>query len=140
MIISIGELESFGKKTSHLLTPGCPLLLYGDLGVGKTTFARSIIRAMCPYLEHIPSPSFPLMLPYETTRGTLWHCDLYRISHPSEIEPLGLRELMATSLCLIEWPERLGPFMPPSSWSARLSFTDQETQRKIVLSRPTASV
>jgi tRNA threonylcarbamoyladenosine biosynthesis protein TsaE len=136
MIISIGELESFGKKTSHLLKQGCPLLLYGDLGVGKTTFARSMIRAMCPYIEHIQSPSFPLMLPYETTRGTLWHCDLYRISHPSEIEPLGLRELMATSLCLIEWPERLGHFMPPSSWSATLSFTDHATKREIVFEPP----
>jgi len=136
MIISIGELESFGKKTSDLLTQGCPLLLYGDLGVGKTTFARSIIRAMCPCVNHIPSPSFPLMLPYETSRGPLWHCDLYRISHPSEIEPLGLRELMATSLCLIEWPERLGPFMPPSFWSATLLFTDHTTQRDILFEPP----
>ena len=132
MIISIGELESFGKKTSPLLKPGYPLFLYGDLGVGKTTFARAMIRAMCPDVESIASPTFPLMLPYETAMGTLWHCDLYRITHPSEIETLGLREFMTTSICLIEWPERLGPYTPPFYWSATLSFTDHDTQREIV--------
>ena len=92
------------------------------MGVGKSTFARSVLRILVPDLLHIPSPSFPIMIAYAGPHGTIWHVDLYRIQHASELVPLGLEERIRTECCLIEWPERLGPCMPKQYASVSLDF------------------
>lgn len=82
------------------------MYLSGELGAGKTTFARAFIRALVPGVR-VKSPSFALIEPYQVGARELYHVDLYRIADPHEIEALALRELAKPdSGLLIEWPER----------------------------------
>jgi tRNA threonylcarbamoyl adenosine modification protein YjeE len=106
-----GERETarLAAKLAALAKQGDVLALKGDLGAGKTAFARAFVRA---YLdnprEEVPSPTFTLVQTYEGARGAVWHFDLYRLSCPGEAEELDIEEAFASAVSLIEWPERLG--------------------------------
>jgi tRNA threonylcarbamoyladenosine biosynthesis protein TsaE len=102
----------FAVQIATILTSGDTLLLSGDVGAGKTFFARALIASLLTTPEDIPSPTFTLVQTYDTTRGPLWHADLYRLSSDFEIEELGLVEAMTDAICLIEWPDRLGEYTP----------------------------
>lgn len=82
------------------------ITLSGPLGVGKTALARGFIAAL-GHEADVPSPSFAIVQPYEELDPPVWHIDLYRIEHPSEIEELGL-DAAADAVLLVEWPERAG--------------------------------
>lgn len=92
---------------------GEALLLSGPLGVGKTAFARAFVRAWLgdPAAE-VPSPTFTLVQPYEGPRGTVWHIDLYRLGDPGELLELGIEQALAETVLLVEWPDRLGSWLP----------------------------
>lgn len=93
--------------------PGDMIALHGDLGAGKTTFARALIRnlAVNPE-EEIPSPTFTLVQTYATPRMNVAHFDLYRLADPEEMIELGLDELLSSGIALVEWPERGGDLLP----------------------------
>ncbi len=94
------------------LHAGDLLTLSGELGAGKTTFARALIRLLCgdPELD-VPSPTFTLMQIYETSSYPIVHADLFRIEHPRDIAELGWEEAAEGALVLVEWPERAGDFL-----------------------------
>lgn len=94
--------------------------LEGDLGAGKSTFARAFIRArMLDEKLDVPSPTFTLVQVYEPTDGpSLFHADLYRLSSPDDVEDLGLYDEVDQSVMLIEWPDR----MPEDWWQSALSI------------------
>jgi tRNA threonylcarbamoyladenosine biosynthesis protein TsaE len=95
-----------------MLQPGDVVLLHGDLGAGKTTLARGLIRALCD-VEEVPSPTYTLMQHYDTRAGDwLVHADLYRIEDEDELMELGLEDAFDGAICLIEWPDRLGRYLP----------------------------
>ena len=94
-------------RLAAFLRPGDVLFLCGDLGAGKTTLARFIINALCKKEITVPSPTFPLVLTYESPSGPLFHADFYRLT-PSETKNLGLEELFCEGISLVEWPENLG--------------------------------
>lgn len=104
-----------------LLKAGDALLLDGPLGAGKTSFARALIRALAGPDTEVPSPSFNLVLTYETPAGPLWHFDLYRVADPRELDELGLDEAMSDGIALVEWPDRLGTSAPSSALTLRLT-------------------
>jgi tRNA threonylcarbamoyl adenosine modification protein YjeE len=104
------------------LQTGDAILLDGPLGVGKTCFARALIRHLSNDAgTEVPSPSFNLALTYDTPRGMLWHFDLYRVSDPRELDELGLDEALREGLTLIEWPDRLGGQAPATALTVALS-------------------
>jgi N-acetylmuramate 1-kinase len=104
---SPAETESFAQMLSLWARPGFVIALSGDLGAGKSTFARAFIRALAnPGDEFdIPSPSFSLVQLYDNTRVPAAHVDLYRLTKTEEAEELGIAELLTSHVVLIEWPK-----------------------------------
>lgn len=90
---------------------GDVIALHGDLGTGKTVFARGFLRAL-GVKEDVPSPTFTLVQTYETSRGTVAHFDLYRIETEEDVYELGVEDAFSDAICLIEWPDRLGGLLP----------------------------
>lgn len=105
---SAAALEGFAAELSLFARPGMVLLLKGDLGTGKSTFARAFIRALAQGSEFdIPSPTFTLVQTYDETRVPAAHADLYRIGSAQELDELGLDELVLTHVLAVEWPEKI---------------------------------
>jgi len=100
---------ALGAELAALVRPGDVITLSGDLGAGKTTFARGLLATLGLEGE-APSPTFAIVQTYAPpeTRLPVAHIDLYRIDHPGEAEELGLDDLRPDHLLLVEWPERLG--------------------------------
>lgn len=109
------------QQLGSVLGPGDTILLEGDVGAGKTHFARALIQSLLEVPEDVPSPTFTLVQTYETPRGEIWHADLYRLTPIQEIEELGLTEAFENAICLVEWPDRLGPLAPQSALTLSLS-------------------
>jgi tRNA threonylcarbamoyl adenosine modification protein YjeE len=121
-----------GSALARDLVAGDVLLLYGELGAGKTTFVRGMLRAL-GWTEPVRSPTFTLVQAYPTSPQLL-HVDLYRVSSASG---LGLEDYFATHICAIEWPDRLqGLVVPESCWRLQINFAADG--RLISISAPDA--
>ena len=112
--------EALGRALAARLRPGDVVALYGDLGAGKTTLARGILRGL-GFEGDVASPTFPIVLPYEQIDLPVWHVDLYRIEDPAEIDELALDEALEDGALLIEWPERLGARLWPQTLKLTLA-------------------
>ncbi len=131
---ALGELEAtnaLGARIAASLRVGDTIALAGDLGAGKTTLARAILRAL-GVTENVPSPTFTLVQTYETPRLAVRHYDLYRIENPTDIDELGLDEALDEGAALIEWPERAGSHLPPDALHVLLSLTNDDRRAHIV--------
>jgi N-acetylmuramate 1-kinase len=105
---SEAETEMIGRMLALWIKPGSAIFLSGELGAGKSVLARAIVRAVTdePDLD-VPSPTFAIVQAYESARMPLLHVDLYRLSQASEIEQIGLLDLLASHAAIVEWPELL---------------------------------
>lgn len=124
-----------GAGIARALAPGDVIALSGELGSGKTTLARAILRAL-GVEGHIPSPTFTLVQTYETLRLRLHHIDLYRIESANELSELGLEDALEGGAVVIEWPER---GMPQHLTAEALNIvleTTGETSREARISGP----
>lgn len=102
------ELEAYAARLSMFARPGMAVLLQGDLGAGKSTFARAFIRALAPEQEFdVPSPTFTIVQAYDETRVPVAHADLYRIASVHDLDELGLEDLLNTHVLVVEWPEKI---------------------------------
>ncbi len=129
---NLTTIKDVGKKVASLLTPGLPLLLYGQMGAGKTTLTKYIVAALGGD-ENVTSPTYTIMQSYKTTKDTLWHVDLYRLDGGvHEIDELGLDELNMYNMLIIEWPERLNPGMFSKYVRGGLSVQGSEDRRLIL--------
>jgi tRNA threonylcarbamoyl adenosine modification protein YjeE len=130
----LARTSALAARIASGLERGDAVTLSGDLGAGKTTLARAILRAL-GVAGAVPSPTFTLVQRYETSRLPVSHYDLYRIEQPSELDELGLDEALAEGAVLIEWPERAADRLPPDALQIEIEISG-ETARRIAMSGP----
>ncbi|AIL13291.1 hypothetical protein IM40_06955 [Candidatus Paracaedimonas acanthamoebae] len=105
---TLQKTQEIAQQLARLSRPKDVIMLQGDLGAGKTEFARAFIRELTHQEMTVPSPTFTLVEIYEAISGDIWHFDLYRLKSAPEIWDLGIEEAFARGITLLEWPERLG--------------------------------
>ena len=125
------ETAGLGRELAATLSAGDVLLLFGDLGAGKTAFVRGLAEGLGVSGDEVSSPTFTLIQEYRGGRLTLFHVDLYRIEDPREFDELGLDEIAEGGVLAIEWAERLP--RPPQN-AVRVSITHAgESERRIAI-------
>jgi tRNA threonylcarbamoyladenosine biosynthesis protein TsaE len=125
------ETAGVGRELAARLGPGSVVLLYGDLGAGKTAFVRGLAEGLGVDPGEVSSPTFTIVQHYTGGRVPLLHVDLYRLQ-PKEVDDLGLDELGADAVVAIEWADRL-PRVPPGALAVKLSHAG-ETARTVAIS------
>ena len=109
---TLQDTQQFAHKLAPMLQPKDIILLRGDLGVGKTTLTRNIINEIGLQKEEVPSPTFTLLQTYDTDEFPIFHFDLYRLKKPEEVLELGIEDAFYDGVSLIEWPEKMGSYLP----------------------------
>ena len=118
-------------------TAGWLVLLQGELGAGKTTLVRGMLRAL-GHAGTVPSPTYTLVEPYELPQGVVYHVDLYRISGSGELEFLGWTDLRE-GLLLVEWPERAPAIAADADLTVELSYASDGRRVRVSANRPRAA-
>lgn len=133
MIQSETDMQAFASDFASRLQGNECILLKGDLGAGKTTFARAIIQSLCGNEIEVVSPTFMLVQQYDALpeKGSfsIQHYDLYRIKHSSELLELGIEEALGQALILVEWPEMADGYFPKDAITVEISVDGEK--RKI---------
>jgi tRNA threonylcarbamoyl adenosine modification protein YjeE len=127
------DIEYLGNQLAQVLLDGDVLLLKGDLGAGKTTLSRGIIRSLCgDEFMRVTSPSYLLDNTYEYSTGRyIHHMDLYRLPAGCDLGILGIPDIFDTSVCLIEWPSRMSSdFMPSSYLEINIAIDSGDKQKR----------
>ena len=124
---SESETADVGRTLAAQLAAGDVILLYGDLGTGKTAFVRGLAVGLGIPEENVSSPTFTLVQEYRGGRLPLFHVDLYRLNDPREIEDLGLDEIAADAVLAIEWAEKLRR-PPPDAIVVRIEHGDSDAR------------
>jgi len=136
--VTLNESETLalGRELARRFAGGDIIYLSGDLGAGKTTLVRGLLRAL-GFEGRVKSPSYGLIESYTIDGRDIHHLDLYRLGHGEEIAYLGLEDLLdQDSLLLIEWPERGEGWLPAANWHIRI-HDRPGGGRRIAISRPT---
>ncbi len=131
------DTAALARRIRPHLRVGDVLLLDGPVGAGKSAFARAMIQdAMAQNggaIEPVPSPTFTLVQVYDTTVGTFWHTDLYRLGSTDELVELGLDQAFEEAISLVEWPERLGAETPERHLRIDFAYGDKDDARIVTL-------
>ena len=126
--------EQFGAHLVNVLEGSGIVFLKGDLGAGKTTLCRGVLRAL-GYKGAVKSPTFTLVEPYELLVHTVYHFDLYRLSDPDELNYLGVDEyFISQALCLIEWSEKGLGLLPKPDLEIEMRVIGDTSRRLFVQS------
>ena len=114
--------RAIGARLARVLVPGLRVYLHGDLGSGKTTLARGLLRGL-GYAGRVKSPTYALVELYPVSRLNLYHFDFYRFRDPGEWRDAGFSEYFnSASVCLVEWPEKAGGLLPAADLDIALEF------------------
>lgn len=134
------DMAVFAEMLAPLAVRGDVLALRGPLGAGKTLFARAFIAARAraaglgaDAMGEVPSPTFTLVQTYDLPDTPIWHFDLFRLERPEDAFELGIDDAFALAISLIEWPEKLGGYLPRSRLDLEIGFTGASTGRELRL-------
>ena len=127
------ETEELASALKENLQNGDIILLKGEIGAGKSLFARSLIQTTMDQVEEVPSPTFTIVQTYETKLGSIWHADLYRLTDQSEIFELGLIDAFVSEIVIVEWPERLGHLEPQDALTVEIIILEND-KREVIFS------
>lgn len=133
-IADLAALDAFAARLAGPARAGDAFTLSGELGAGKTTFSRAFIGALAkrenvPPPSDVPSPTFTLMQSYDIGSLQVFHFDLYRLKNPEETLELGIEDTAYEGIALIEWPERLGPYMPRDCLDINFTIVGEGSRR-----------
>ena len=135
-ISSIHDLEKISNKIKKKLTPGDVIFLYGEIGVGKTTFARFLInnyeKEKNLKVSEVLSPTFNIVFEYDIKKLTIKHYDLYRIKNDSDIKNIGLFEDLERTITLIEWPELIKE-KPSNRIDLFFEYSENMIERSLII-------
>ena len=121
MLLQTAEAtEELGAALAPVLRAGDVVALFGDLGAGKTTFSRGVLRGL-GFEADVASPTFPIVQIYDQLSPPLWHVDLYRIEDAAELEEIALDEARGFAALVVEWPERMGALLWPDALRLHLA-------------------
>tara|TARA_Y100000589_G_scaffold114068_1_gene108343 strand:- start:1286 stop:1750 length:465 start_codon:yes stop_codon:yes gene_type:complete len=127
------ETEELASALKENLQNGDIILLKGEIGAGKSLFARSLIQSTMDQVEEVPSPTFTIVQTYETKLGSIWHADLYRLTDQSEIFELGLIDAFVSEIVIVEWPDRLGHLEPQDALTVEIIILEND-KREVIFS------
>jgi len=135
-ISSIHELEKIAINIKKILAPGDAILLYGEIGVGKTSFARLLINSFEKEKKlkqsEVLSPTFNIVFEYEIREFTIKHFDLYRLKNEKDVNNIGLFENYDQSIILIEWPELIKD-KPKNRVDIFFKYTEDYNKRSLII-------
>ncbi len=132
--LSEDETYELGRAMGRSLKGGELILLEGDLGLGKTVFARGVAAGLGVKPEDVSSPSFTLVQEYKGGRQPMFHVDLYRLDDPDEIGTLGLEEILSSGgVVLVEWGEKLPPYLRRDAVTVRFHDVGEGSRRIEIL-------
>lgn len=125
------QMIDVGRSFSYSLKAGDTVLLSGDLGVGKTTFVRGILRGL-GYAGAVVSPTFSLIETYQFDAFNIQHFDLYRLEDEQELELIGFRDYFTNdNIIIIEWPQRIMKMQIPAAYDVRITQSGEVRQLEI---------
>jgi len=122
---------ALGAWLAPFLRRGDVVLLKGDLGAGKTTWARGLICALLGDVE-VPSPTYTLVQTYDAPNFEVWHFDLYRLKQENDVWELGIEEALEDGVCLIEWPERIDDLLNGTELTIMLNIDETGRTANVV--------
>src|SRR5258708_4162940 len=129
---SAEQTRALAAELAATLPPDTTLALHGDMGVGKTTFVQGLAHGL-GVAEHVTSPTFAIYSVYRGMTRRLGHLDAYRLESERQIEPLLLEEFLVSPWCLaVEWPEKIGAWLPADAWHLTLSIEAGDKHRVIL--------
>lgn len=129
------ETAAIGRDLAARLVPDDVVLLYGDLGAGKTAFVKGVAEGLGVPRDEVTSPTFTLMQEYRGGRLPLFHVDLYRLDDPREVDDLGLDQIAAGGVLAVEWADKLpAGWRPPGAITVRIVHGDGD-QRQVRIDR-----
>ncbi len=125
---TLADTESLAQALSEIVKVSDVWALFGTLGVGKSVWSRAFIKKLTS-VQEVPSPTFTLVQIYEAEDFDIYHYDLYRLKSAEEVWELNIEEAMYNGVCLIEWPEKMGAYLPTNCFKVHISVVENDVRR-----------